>query len=237
MTVHYRTRGFVFKKEDRAEANRNFSVFTEDYGRVEVAGKAIRKINSKLRAGIDLFNFSEIEFIQGKHSKTLTDAILINKFSISNNLKKLKTAHQISRVIDSFLKGQEKDLEIFNLIKEILSILDEQKVKNYDFIFFYFLWNFLSLQGYKLEVYACNVCKEKLNPYSIYFSNKEGGIICKECCRPDSASQKINSDIVKILRLILKKDWQILSKLKVDKKSVYELAQISKNYYLYVLPK
>jgi len=237
MTVHYRTRGFVFKKEERAESNRNFSVFTEDFGRLEILGKAIRKINSKLRSGIDMFSFSEIEFIQGKNNKTLTDAIPIEKFSIANNLKKLKIAHQISDIIDNFLKGQEKDLGTFNLIKEIFLILDEPAVKNQDFIYFYFLWNFLALQGYKSEVNVCAVCKEKLNPYGVYFSNKEGGVICKKCLNLDPNSQKINSDIVKILRLIFKKEWQILSKLKIEKRSIDEFAEISKNYYLYVLPK
>ena len=237
MTVHYRTKGFVFKKEDRVEANRSFSVFTEDYGRVEIVGKAIRKINSKLRAGIDLFNFSEIEFIQGKNNKTLTDAVLIDKFSINDNLRKIKIAHRISDIMDNFLKGQEKDTGTFELIKEVFLILDEKNIKNQIFVYFYFLWNFLDLQGYKSEADVCAVCSGKLNPYSVYFSNKEGGVICKECLGFDPNSQKINSDIVKILRLIFKKEWQVLSKLKVDKRSIYEFAQISENYYLYVLPK
>jgi len=237
MAEHYRTKGVVFKKEDRAEANRSFSVFTEDYGRLEILGKAIRKINSKLRGGIDLFSLSEIEFIQGKNNKTLTDAISIKKFSADDNLKKIKIANQISGVMDNFLKGQEKDAETFDLIKEIFLILDGQSTKNQSFIYFYFLWNFLALQGYKSEVNACAVCKEKLNPYGVYFSNKEGGVICKKCFRLDPKSQKINSDIVKILRLIFKKEWQILSKLKVEKKSFEEFAQMSEDYYLYVLPK
>ena len=96
---------------------------------------------------------------------------------------------------------------------------------------------FFILQGYKSEVNVCAVCKDKFNPYNIYFSSKEGGVICKKCLRLDPKSQKINSDIVKILRLIFKKDWQTLSKLKVEKKSVDEFAQISEDYYLYVLPK
>ena len=44
MTVHYKTEGFVFKSVDRLEADRVFSVFTVDFGRIEVFGKSIRKI-------------------------------------------------------------------------------------------------------------------------------------------------------------------------------------------------
>jgi DNA repair protein RecO (recombination protein O) len=149
----------------------------------------------------------------------------------------LEIAHQISDVMDNFLKGQEKDAGIFDLIKEIFLILDEKTAKNQRLIYLYFLWNFLGLQGYKSKADICAVCSEKLNPYEVYFSNIEGGVICKKCLMLDPKAQKINSDVVKILRLILKKEWQILSKLKVEKKSVDESAQISENYYLYVLPK
>ena len=51
----------------------------------------------------------------------------------------------------------------------------------------------------------------------------------------DIEAKKVNSDIVKILRLIFKKDWQILSKLKVDSFSQNLFKEISDNYYCYIL--
>ena len=80
MAVHYRTQGFIFKKDERAESDQILSVFTKDFGRLELKAKAIRKIASKLRPDIDMFYLSEIEFIQGKNNKTLTDATKIEKF-------------------------------------------------------------------------------------------------------------------------------------------------------------
>ncbi|MBU4204806.1 recombination protein O N-terminal domain-containing protein [Patescibacteria group bacterium] len=73
MALHYRTIGFVLKKNDIGEADRIFTVFTLDFGKVKISGKAIRKIASKLKGGIDVISLSEIEFIQGKAYKTLTD--------------------------------------------------------------------------------------------------------------------------------------------------------------------
>ena len=68
MTVHYKTRALVFGKEDRLEADRIFSVFTREYGKLSIAGRGIRKITSKLRGGLDIFCVSDIEFIQGKNN-------------------------------------------------------------------------------------------------------------------------------------------------------------------------
>ncbi|MBI2041661.1 MAG: recombination protein O N-terminal domain-containing protein, partial [Candidatus Nealsonbacteria bacterium] len=80
MAVHYRTEGIFLKKSDRAESDELFFVYTKDFGGLKVLGKAIRKITSKLKGGAQPFYLSEIEFIQGKTYKTLTDAVLIESF-------------------------------------------------------------------------------------------------------------------------------------------------------------
>lgn len=232
MATQYKTRAFVFKKSDRNEADQTFSVFTDEFGKVEIFAKAIRKINSKLRKDFDTFYFSEIEFIQGKNVKTLTDAAKIKKFGeILLNGQKLKVANQIANTIDNFIKGQEKDDKTFNLIEECFDKLNDKfiNIKNYQLAYQYFFWNFISLQGYKIEVDSCAVCKSKLNPYNIYFSCKEGGIICKSCLTKDMSAKKINSDIAKILRLILKEDWQTVSRLKIEVPSEKILESISKS--------
>jgi DNA repair protein RecO (recombination protein O) len=199
--------------------------------------KAIRKITSKLRADIDLFYLAEIEFIQGKNNKTLTDASKIDKFnSIIKNPESLAVAYQIADILDSFLRGQEKDEKTFSLLNEIFYKLSEEKyqAKNNRLLFQYFFWNFISLQGYKLEVYNCASCQQKLDPGNIYFSGKEGGVICKECINTDKDVQKINCDIVK--RIILKKDWDTFSRLKVEQPSLQLLSTILDNALLSFCP-
>src|SRR4030042_3557410 len=152
MSAYYRTKGFVFKKTDINESDRVFSVFTEDFGRIELTGKALRKITSKLRAGIDIFYLSEIEFIQGKNRKTLTDAVKIKKFNeLDNDLKKLETARQVSEVMDIFIKGEEEDKNFFIFLEQFLNnSLSLKKFLNYRIAFQYFVWNFMSFQGYHL---------------------------------------------------------------------------------------
>ena len=213
MTIYYKTQGFVFKKEDINESDRIFSVFTSDFGRLDIFAKAIRKSVSKLRSGIDTFLISDIEFVQGKNKKTLTDAAIVNKFcNLPLNPERFRIANAIGGTLNKLLRGQEKDQNIFNLLDEVFNKLNSQKLKiqGLELLYYYFLWNFLALLGYKPEIYRCNACHDKLNPYNIHFSCKSGGVLCKKCQINDFSSTKINSDIVKILRLILKKDWQTI---------------------------
>ncbi len=57
MFTHYRTQGIILKKEDRGEADRLFTIYTKDFGKLELLAKGERKIKSKLRGGLELFYF------------------------------------------------------------------------------------------------------------------------------------------------------------------------------------
>ena len=234
--IHYRTQAFIFKKTDRFEADRIFTIFTYDFGRVEVLARALRKITSKLRPGIALFYLSEIEFIQGKTYKTLTDAQSIEKFkNLRKDLKKLKIAFKISEVLDNFLKFEEKDKEIWNLIIETFQKLNNCSlfIVHCSLIYYYFLWNFFSILGYQPELYQCALCQKKLRPYNL--SAKEGGIICQPCAESEKETEKVNPNLVKVLRIILKKDLENLSKLKIEPALEKSLRNISENYYSFLL--
>ena len=238
MFIHYRTQGFILKKTDQGEADRIFTVYTKDFGKLEILGRAIRKTSSKLRSGADIFYLSEIEFIQGKAYKTLTDAILINKFeNLRKNSLKLRITYKISDILDNLIKGQESDEGIWELLNETLQRLDSLSLvaNRLSLTYYYFLWNFLSILGYQPEIYQCAICQKKLKPEKLYFSQKEGGIICQNCSKSVKSTREIELEIVKILRIILKKDWQTLSKLKIESQYLKSLALISEEYLSSVL--
>jgi len=239
MAIHYRTKGLILKKENLREADRIFVIYTQDFGKLEILGKAIRKIKSKLRGGTELFYLSEIEFIQGKTYKTLTDVALIEKFeNIRKDLKKLKIAYRISEVLDNLIKGQEPDEKIWLLLNETFPKLNNQQltVSDQQLLYYYFLWNLFSILGYQPELYNCLLCQKKLTPEKLYFSPEEGGITCSSCFKKlKKESLKIEPEIIKILRIILKKDWLILSKLKFDKNHEKSLKSISESYLNHVL--
>ncbi len=251
MFVHYRTTGLIFKKDDRGETDQLFTIYTKDFGKLEILGKAIRKISSKLRSGAEPFYLSEIEFIQGKTQKTLTDTILINKFgNLRKDLKRLRIAYRISEVLDNLIKGPEADEKIWQLLEESFEKLDTLEIRGrrdksllpirppagglsnwkLEILYYYFLWNLLSILGYELQLYNCAVCQKKLLPEKLYFNPKEGGIICHDCFKKVKLGKEVNIETIKILRIILEKNWLILSKLKIEEKYLKELASFSKSY-------
>ncbi len=236
MFVHYRTKGFVFKKVDRRDAGQLFSVYTEDFGKLKILGKGIRKISSKLRSGIEIFYLSEVEFIQGKSYKTLTDAIAIEKFKdLRRDLARIDVAYRIAGLLDDLIRGEEKDKGVWVLLLEVFERLNSSDLKNPELIYYYFFWNFLSLLGYRPEMYSCSVCENKLKPRKLYFSPNQGGVICKDCFKDKEFDIEIKPEIVKIIRFVLDNNIKIIPRLNIDKGHVKNLKEASGNYYSFIL--
>jgi|SRR3989344_3094259 len=237
MTTQYKTHGLVFKQEDGLEADRTFSIFTYDFGRLEVSGKAIRKITSKLKGSIEVFSFSEVEFVQGKTKKILTDALFLEKCkNIPRSPEKMAVARNIAKVLDIFLKGEQKDEKTWGLLADVFEKLnsDSLRIKHCPLLYYYFVGNFILALGHGPEISHCAVCSRALQPESLYFSNEEGGVVCATCTNVHKCSTRISPDVVKILRLIMEKDWQVLSRLKMGS-SLQTSLEILESYLQYLL--
>jgi len=239
MFIHYRTEGIVLKEVERGEADRLLTIYTKDFGKIEVFGKAIRKINSKLRSGIQLNCFSEIEFIEGKFHKTLTDSIIIDKFSrIKQSPAKLKIAYRIGETADELLKKEEKDERIWKLISTVFRLLDKSDLDNDQLavIYYFFFWNLISILGYKPELYFCASCRKKLKSVQLHFNCLEGGVICPDCLKKTALREKknilIDADTIKILRIILKKDWGTILRLDISASHKAMLKKITNHFLL-----
>jgi len=240
MFVQYRSQGLILKKNDRSEVDQLFTIYTRDFGKLEILGKGIKKISSKLRAGMEIFYLSEIEFIQGKRYKTLTDALKIEKFeNLRKNLKRLAVAYKISEDLNNLVGGEEPDEKIWQLLIEVFKKLNNLQLTTYNLqlIYYYFFWNLISILGYKPELYFCPLCQKKLKPEKLYFSSKEGGVICQNCSKTAKSAIEIQPETVKILRKTLERDWKTLSKLKIEGNYLEPLGEISQNYSLFISEK
>ncbi|MGB9743476.1 MAG: DNA repair protein RecO [Minisyncoccales bacterium] len=230
MFIHYRTQGIVLKKTDLGEADQLLTIYTRDFGKLEILSRGARKISAKLKPATEIFCWSEIEFVQGKSQKRLTDAILIDNFKkIRKDLLKLTIAFQLTETINDLIKGQEPDEKIWQHLIETFQRLNNLKpVQPWGLkLYYYFFWLLISFLGYQPELYHCRLCQKKLTASQLYFSAKEGGLICQNCYKRVKLGQEIDCQTIKILRIILKKDWLCLARLKLGKTHFTSLANVT----------
>jgi len=221
--THYRTRGFFLKNEARGEADEIFTLFTSDFGRIRVLGRAIRKITSKLRSGAGLFYYSEIEFIQGKQYKTLTDAVLIDKFDVD---------YMVADTVDSLTAREQRDDKIWDLLIQTLQVGVGLPLTTD-----YFLWRLFDVLGYSPQLYSCACCEKKLLPERLFFAPDDGGVVCQQCFQKKSPEDNFGCEIlvdtVKMLRLFLKEPIHIVSKLKIgeaEQKNIQDVSELYLNF-------
>ncbi len=194
--------------EDVGESDRFFTAYTNDFGKIRIFAKSIRKENSKLRFGTGLFSLAEIEFIQGRNHKTLTDVNVVNSYnSIKKSLAASSLAQKACEDINVLIRDGEKDENVWLLLATFLEKIDSFSSNRIDFSnYCHFLWKLFSFSGYKPELEKCVFCQKPLNPEFSGFSLSEGGVV-GACCRGKVESFiAVSEEIIEALKFFSRKE-------------------------------
>lgn len=117
MSPLFQTNGIIIKEEERGEADRVFTVFTEDFGKIRLHARGARKIKSKLAGRLALFNLINLHFVEGRKRKIITDAYVIDNFyNIKQDLSRLKIALYASKILDDLIVASERDERLWKII-------------------------------------------------------------------------------------------------------------------------
>ncbi len=164
----------------RKEADKVFLFFSKKYGKIFAVGKSIRKISSKLNAGLDFFALSRVEFIQGRSYKILVYAEIKNEaVSFRKSLHRLKAAFKTRDFLSRVIKGTEPDLGIWRVFSRAVEALKKSSSPLFSFLIYQnFSWQALQELGYEMNFKACVECKKEVSSFGL-FSQK--GFLCSDC--------------------------------------------------------
>ena len=124
-----KTEAIILKSADLGETDRLLTIYSKEFGKVYVAARGIKKLESKSRYHLEPLSYSQLILVEGKNFKIIKTAILIDQFlSIRKDLDKMKIAYKIVNLIDELIVGEEKDENIWNLI---LKAFKELNVKDF----------------------------------------------------------------------------------------------------------
>lgn len=148
----YTTYGIIIKKKEIGESDKILSVFTEDFGRIEIFAKGTRKIKSKLRPHLNLFDFTRVSFITGREFFKLVDAEKIYSWkNLSKNKAKLEIISKSMFLFEKIICGEEKNKKLWNLLLNGFLFLDKIDIQfREELKIFYgiFIIRILNLSGY-----------------------------------------------------------------------------------------
>ncbi len=203
MFSRHKTKGVVIGKRDQGEFDRFLTVYTEEFGKLSLFCKSIRKGASKLRSGSEPFAMTEMEFIEGRARRTLTDVKVIDPYSrINGDLEKASLATRIVEDLDDLMRGEERDPKAWDLLRESLDMIERGAGSVTCHRFF---WKLVSALGYGPELYVCSRCRGEIDPNFLVLSPADGGLVCVKC-KTEGSFFAVDEGTVKAIRISLRDD-------------------------------
>jgi len=225
MEETYNIQAIVLGRQYFRESDSKITVYSLEKGRLELVARGTKKISSKLAGHLEPKGFVKIMVVRGKRFDYVGGVVSENSFQkIKNDLDKIKSAGEAINIFLKLIKEEEKNLDIYNLIKSFFEILNKKDFSNNDFLVSSFLLKLSVYLGYSPELFNCVICKEKIQPNGNRFSISKGGMVCKNCQAKDSLTISDNS--IKIIRFIINNNLDKIIKIKTIKQQISEIKNI-----------
>jgi DNA repair protein RecO (recombination protein O) len=107
----YTTAGFVLGSAERGEANKIFSIYTEDFGLVRASAQGVRLEKSKLRYTLDDFARGHFSLVKGKELWRLTGSE-----RDGDSIASIEARRIVARVLNlvrRLVHGEERNPDLF----------------------------------------------------------------------------------------------------------------------------
>lgn len=115
MAYHiYTTRGLVLSEVPRREADRLYTILTEEFGLVRATAAGVRKIASKLKGSLEPYSFTKVSLVKGKDMWRITSTELIESIDPSADV-----ARPLG-LLEKMLAGESAHPELYKVVEEKL---------------------------------------------------------------------------------------------------------------------
>ncbi len=149
----YQTDGFVLASTNKGEANRYLHIFTRDLGMIQATAQGVRLVESKLRYSLQNYSLSHLSLVRGRDVWRITSASQL--FNLHEDLKdkeRFAVFGKVFLLLRRLLAGEEKNEELFNILKAAFLFLKEtplsaETLSNFEYILVLRILNSLGYLG------------------------------------------------------------------------------------------
>lgn len=125
----YTTEAIVLKRRSIGEADRILTLFTREYGKMNVIAKGIRRLGSRRSPHVEVFSHSTLMLARAKTWDIVTEATPIDSFSLLRlELPRVSSAYYLSELVDALLPDRQEHADVFTLLVGALQMLNRRIV-------------------------------------------------------------------------------------------------------------
>lgn len=142
-------RGIIINKKDFGEADRYITIFTENYGKISVLLKGIRKSKTREQSSADILTLSKFTLYKKNENFILTNILTLDAYQeIKENLENSGIGWYILTLLNSILVENNRKKSLFITTEKTLNFLKVNKDirKNYILILCY-LYTLIKEEG------------------------------------------------------------------------------------------
>ncbi|HHX96645.1 MAG TPA: DNA repair protein RecO [Clostridia bacterium] len=228
----YKTETLVLRSVKYREADSLLTLLTKEKGKVKAIAKGVRKINSRLRGGVQLFTHNQMLLYHGRNLHTVTQSECLEAFApLQKNMATLTAACYWCELLDTFLPWEEKESDLFALALAGFHLI---ALENSSLVIRGLEIKLLAALGYQPILNHCVVCGQALKEgQMIFFSPAGGGTLCAHC--QTEVGLSLTWEVLKTWQLFQEMPFSKFMRLKISQGGLEILNRLLEKYLEYQL--
>jgi DNA repair protein RecO (recombination protein O) len=180
-----KTEAVVLRRTEYSNTSLIVSLYTRDFGRIEVMAKGARRETSPFHAVLDLANRVQAVYYRHVHGNihTLSECYLTDDFhGLRSDLFRFYAASHVLELMSGLTAAEDPNPDLFDLLVSGISALSGGPEPSD--ILLVFQTDLLRMLGYLPVFFECASCgKDVLSAKRVIFSSVKGGALCGGCAR------------------------------------------------------
>ena len=233
----YRTHALILRRRDYRDADRILTIFTPNYGKLEVIAKGVRKTTSRKAGHLELFSHSSLLIAQARTWDIVTEAVNVAGFTtLRANLDRIGMAGYLCELVDCFTESGDENQPLWDLILLALHELDNPVAPvSLLLLQHWFELHLLSHTGFQPQLFQCLACDEELTPVTNFIHLAEGGVYCPNCAPQSQPIEPIDADVLKVMRFLQSRQWPVVRQVAVRPHILQRVGNLLYRYLLTIL--
>ena len=148
-----KTKGLIIKKVDFGEGDRIITVFSENFGKIDLLVKGIRKSKKRDQSSVDLLTLSDFTFYKKGDSFILNTIDPIDFFyDLKKDIEKLEVASYILSIVNELILPGERKKEFFQRLEKTLHFIGKKNsYTNFLLVLKMLNW-MIRNEGYRIDI-------------------------------------------------------------------------------------